>query len=98
MMEADQKQREEEARKRRLGALHKGPCSSPYSKEDHCPCRNDCPLHGRCCDCVHLHLKMRMKKGEQGVPAEDTNWMVACMKLAQAGDFGRLYIHEEKPE
>lgn len=73
----------------RMSVSHKGPCSSPYAG-DHCPCTNDCPHHGRCCDCTHLHIKNRMTRGGA---EDDFNWLPACMKLSYKGEFDKLYIN-----
>ena len=75
----------------KMEVKHEGPCSSPYYKDDHCPCKWDCPLHGRCCDCLHFHIE---KRKQAGVVTEDTNWMVACVKLAQEGKFDEVYVNK----
>ena len=70
---------------------HEGMCTSPYYTN--CPCPRECPLHGRCCDCVHHHLDERIKAGS---PAEDENWLVECMKLAHRGEFDKLYVYRNE--
>ena len=75
----------------KMEVFHKGVCSSPYY--NNCPCPRECPLHGRCCDCVHHHIDERM---EAGIPAENTGWLVECMKLAHEGKFDEIYVHKNK--
>ena len=79
----------------KMSVCHQGPCSSPYYTN--CPCPRECPLHGRCCDCVHHHIDERMMAG---VPAENESWLVECMKLAHRGEFDKVYVYknEEKEE
>lgn len=77
--------------KEKLEVKHSGPCSSPYY--NNCPCQWECPLHGRCCDCVHFHIE---KRKQEGGPASDTNWLVACMKLAHEGKMDEVYVHKNE--
>lgn len=73
----------------KMSVCHTGPCSSPY--KDKCPCPNDCPLHGRCCDCIHLHIKNRKLRGGA---EDDFSWLPACVKLSYEGKFDELYIND----
>lgn len=73
----------------RMSVCHNGPCSSPY--RDNCPCPNDCPHHGRCCDCIHLHIKNRKLRGGA---EDDFNWLPACVKLSWQGRFEELYVND----
>lgn len=75
----------------KMSVRHDGVCSSPYYKG--CPCPRECPLHGRCCDCVHHHIDERIEAGE---PAENTDWLVECMKLAHEGRFEEIYVHKNE--
>lgn len=74
-------------REMKLQLLHKGPCSSP--KQDSCPCPRNCPLHGRCCDCIRHHMeerKMHLQHPREGT-LQDTQWLPECLRLAQSGQF-----------
>lgn len=73
----------------KMSVCHSGPCTSPY--RDNCPCPNDCPLHGRCCDCIHLHIKNRRLHGGD---ADDYRWLPECVKLSKQGKFDNLYIND----
>ena len=51
-------ERELEVRREKLRVLHKGRCARSQDMadgDDMCPCKMDCPLHGRCCDCIWHH-------------------------------------------
>lgn len=51
--------------------MHIGPCSSARMKK--CPCPHICPNHGRCCDCIAMHMA-------GAVNADKGNdWMPYCM-------------------
>lgn len=73
----------------RMSVSHTGPCSSPY--RDKCPCTNDCPHHGRCCDCIHLHIKNRKLRGGA---EDDFSWLPACVKMSWQGSFKDLYVND----
>ena len=77
----------------KMDVLHKGPCSSPYA--NNCPCTNDCPLHGRCCDCVHMHIK---NCKEAGTPVDVNRVLVACQKLTYQGEFDKVHVHSNQKE
>ena len=47
-------ERDRQVYQEKLSEIHKGPCSSPRLKT--CPCTDQCPIHGRCSDCVRHHL------------------------------------------
>lgn len=76
-------QEEQDALKlqQKLSVLHKGPCSSPRKEkgDDGCTCPRDCPLHGRCCDCIAHHKNERLEGAAQGWAAFDPKWMPHCI-------------------
>lgn len=49
--------RDLQVRQEKLRVMHKGRCTSLRNTKDadQCPCKLDCPLHGRCCDCIWHH-------------------------------------------
>lgn len=64
--------------------LHKGPCSSPRNVPGdagclRCTCPKDCPLHGRCCDCIAHHKLERLEMAERGMAMFDPKWMPHCI-------------------
>lgn len=77
----------------KIRVSHEGNCSSPYCG-DNCPCTVECPLHGRCCDCVHHHLDSTVNNGGiEGFAKEHMLWMTACLRLAQQGKFDQVHVH-----
>lgn len=72
----------------KLLQLHKGACSSPRKMEDTCPCTMDCPLHGRCCDCVAHHItEIQSKKNEE---PKGYGWLPTCLRQICKGNKGEL--------
>jgi hypothetical protein len=66
----------------KLSVMHKGPCSSPRRApgDTACTCPRDCPLHGRCCDCIAHHKQERLEARDAGTArAGDFKWMPHCL-------------------
>lgn len=63
----------------KMRVLHTGPCSSPRLKPEDtaCTCPRDCPLHGRCCDCIAHHKEERLEEGDP--KPGDISWMPHCL-------------------
>lgn len=63
----------------KMRVLHKGACSSPRLNpgDTECTCPRDCPLHGRCCDCIAHHKEERLENTNP--VAGDINWMPYCL-------------------
>lgn len=62
--------------------MHKGSCSSPAGSI--CPCPEHCPLHGRCCDCIHHHTSKTV------AGPRDLGWTPACIREAAGNIIGDL--------
>lgn len=66
----------------KLSVMHKGACSSPRNEKGDtaCTCPRECPLHGRCCDCIAHHKEERLEMAEEGhAAAGDIMWMPHCL-------------------
>lgn len=63
----------------KLRVMHKGPCSSPRAKAGDldCTCPRECPLHGRCCDCIAHHKEERLEAVNP--KTGETGWMPHCL-------------------
>ena len=74
----------------KLDIMHEGPCSSPRKLANTCPCPDECPLHGRCCDCIRHHLQHQ--KGKETIDST-YKWIPYCLKTAYTEDIPEPSIH-----
>ena len=63
----------------KMSVMHKGACTSPRNTpgDTWCTCPVECPLHGRCCDCIAHHKEERL--AEKNPVKGDTAWMPHCL-------------------
>lgn len=71
----------------KLKVLHEGPCSSPRNNpgDTECTCPRECPLHGRCCDCIKHHKEERLGSVAKSQQVKhDYNWIPHCLRFFDA--------------
>lgn len=72
----------------KLRIMHHGPCSSLRNTcgEEPCPCNLNCPLHGRCCDCIEHHIEHISRPD---INLTNYGWAPRCIQMLVSSRFAK---------